>query len=155
MRGISNVIATSTLILIALTITVMILPWAWNAMSSIANSAMEAAALKEYLIKTYIEFVPPPAINPYGTEQQLLIYNKGKTVLTDVIVKMMDDSYRLTDLTFKVLRADGDETNWITRIDKFWPGDLIIARVPARGDYIGYKFILQSKEYAESFTVGE
>lgn len=153
MRGISNVVTTSALILIALVLLAIVIPWAWMAMTQVTDTMQQSASTQEKAILADFFIVPPPAENPDDTNQIAIILNNGGTSVTGVRVELIDTNFNVYDLNLYIIRRDGSRENGV-EINILEPGDVIIAKVPARTSYLGYKILVQSNEYSEVYTIG-
>ena len=158
MRGVSTVITTTALILIAVTLMALVLPWAWNLVVQTTNTLTGNSQSKQKAILSDVYFVLPSALNPNRTEQIVLVLNSGYLALTDARLKMLDTNFDVYDLNFFVIRRDGalvgDRQHTVTVVSVFYPGDLMVGIVPAEDNYLGYHFIFQSREYSEAVEVG-
>ena len=154
MKGISNVITTSTLLLIAIALLVLVLPWAWSSISQALDVLTEQSNAKTNAVLSDVYIIPPPAMNPLEDNQIAFVFNSGSITLTNVGVKMITPDMNMEDLQFKVIKRDGSEGDWTYTLNSFMPGDVLIVRVPAEKNYIGYQFLIQSREYSEIYQVG-
>lgn len=154
MKGISNVIAVSALLIIAMGLVAILLPWAWNSMTQVVDVMGKASEARAKEILAGLIFYPPPAIPADNNDQVLLVLNVGDVPLRDIRVIMIRRDLTQTDLNFYIIRKDGSVTGWGTSADSYLPGDVIVARVPYENNYIGYQFVIQSPDYSEAFMVG-
>ena len=155
MRGISNVIAVSALLIIAMGLVAILLPWAWNSMTQVVDIMGRASEARAKEILAGLIFYPPPAIPSDNNDQVLLVLNVGSIPLRDVRVIMIRRDLTQIDLNFYIIRNDGTTTDWGTIADLYLPGDVIVARVPYEKNYLGYQFVVQSPDYSEAFIVGD
>ncbi len=153
MKGISNVVTTSALILIALVLLAIVIPWAWMAMTQVTDTMQQSASTQEKAILSDFFIIPPPAENPSDENQVVLVLNNGSVSVTGVKVELIDTNFNVYDLNLYIIRKDGSR-GWGEEINLFEPGDVIIAKVPARSSYLGYKILVQSNEYSEAYTIG-
>ncbi len=154
MKGVSNVIAISALLIIAMGLVAILLPWAWNSMTQVVDVMGRASEARSKEILAMLVFYPPPAIPSDNNDQVLLVLNVGEIPLTNVKVIMVRKDLTQADLNFYIITTEGVETNWGYSAERFLPGDVIVARVPYEQNYIGYQFVIQSPDYSEAFVVG-
>ena len=155
MRGVSTVIVTSTLLVIAAALVALVMPWVWSTLTGVLDAIGRYGQVREKLLLSDVRIMPPPAINPYGKPQRVFIHNSGEIPLRNALVKMMDTNFYITDLNLYVLRRNGTWEGPEKTVPIFYPGDVIIAVVPPEKNYIGYQFIFQSRDYSEGIRVGE
>ncbi len=154
MRGVSNVLTTSALLLISIVLLVLILPWAWNAMTQVVDTLTRGSLTQTYTVLADVYFIPPPAENPNLATQIAFVFNSGEVDLTDVRVKMLDNNFNTYDLNIFVIRRDGGTSPKSQVVSLFRPGDVLVVEVPPMDSYLGFQFIFQSKEYSEVYEVG-
>ena len=158
MRGVSEVVTTSALVLISVALLAIVLPWAWNVTVDVTSSLTGVSEVKQRALLADVYFVLPSALNPYNTDQLVFVLNSGKIPLTNARIRMLDTNLNIYDLNFFVLRRDGtsvgDRTSPVQVVGVFHPGDLMVGIVPAKDSYLGYHFLFQSEEYSEVAKVG-
>jgi hypothetical protein len=153
-KGISNVVTTSTLILIAVALLVLVLPWAWSSITQTLDVLTAQSNAKSYAVLSDVYIIPPPAMNPKDVNQVAFVFNSGSSILTKVGVKMISPDMNMEDLEFYVIKRDGSEGSWTYTLNSFMPGDVLVVKVPAEKNYIGYQFLFYSQEYSEIYQVG-